>query len=56
MVYGDVKFVDNGKVAVVEECSNEPISTCREFILEHRLDPRFMHGILIVNSRTTPKV
>lgn len=50
MVYGDVKFATGGKVTIVEECANEPISRCREYVVEHRRDPRYCHGILLVNS------
>jgi hypothetical protein len=51
MIYGDVKFAIGGKVSVVEECANEPISVCREYVIQHRRDPRYVGGILLVNSR-----
>ena len=50
MVYGDVKFAIAGKVSIVEECSNEPISVCRQYKIEHRHDPRYVGGILLINS------
>jgi len=50
MVYGDVKFAINGKVVVVEECSNEPISICRAYVIANRNSTVYQGGILLINS------
>ena len=51
MVYADVKFATGGKVHLVEECMDEPVSVCRQYIMDHKRDPRYVGGILLVNSR-----
>ena len=50
MVYGDVKFAYNGKVEIVDECTNEPMSVCHQYVRDNRRSNAFIGGILLVNS------
>ena len=52
MIYGDVKYANSGKVTIVEECANEPISMCHKYVRCHKRDLQFSEGILLVNSIT----